>query len=202
MKKRIIISVILTIQFLTVSCIKEKDEDQERVYTQLIERISTNEFEAGLIEKAEKQYPPRDEVIEVASTWLEIPNSAYWFYDNFDGVNIPYAITEDAVEYYSDLIDQLNENKEDNFFLTADFTYKAKISFKENYTSPSTNSQNEMVIREEFSSVYVVELSLKWQQYCGSLCAMWIDKERTAVFSESGELLKIFLDGPIAIPVS
>jgi hypothetical protein len=120
----------------------------------------------------------------------------------FDAVYIPFAITNDAVNYYSSLIDNFNSNKKDVFFIMADFNYSAKISFKEKYSSPSFNSHNEMVVSEDFSSVYVVELTLNWEQYCGSLCAMWIDKKRIVVFNQFGELIKVFLDGEISVPVS
>ena len=133
---------------------------------------------------------------------MEIPASKYWFYSSFDGIYIPYAITKEAVEYYSNLIDQFNANKSDSFFQTAELVYSASVEFHENYLSPSANSRGEPVTPEEFESVYVVKLILEWEQYCGPVCAMWINKERIAVFDETGQLLDVFLDGPIPVPVS
>ena len=195
------IILFLTIIIFTNSSCQEKTDEFERSYTKSIERISSNEFENELIDAAEKYYPPRDSVVKV-TYGMEIPYSKYWYYDVFDGVNIPYAITEDAINYYSNLIDELNENKKDNFFLAADLNYKAEVSFYESYTSPSLNSRGETVESEEFNSVYVVKMILKWEDYCGSLCALWINKERVVVFNETGDLLKVFLDGAAPTAVS
>lgn len=202
MKKILSLSLVFVISLGIVSCKKESEDEPERVYTKTIERNFTNEFEKDLIEKAEAYYPPRDSVVEAANAYMEIPDSNYWFYSSFDGTYIPYAITKEAVEYYSGLIDQFNANKSDSFFFTAEFVYSASVEFHENYLSPSANSREEPVIPEEFESVYVVDLLLEWEQYCGPLCAMWIDKQRIAVFDESGQLLGVFLDGPISVPVS
>jgi len=202
MKKILSLSLIFTITLGINSCKKENEDEPKRIYTKTIERNFSNEFEENLIEKAEAYYPPRDSVVEAAYSQMEIPDSNYWFYSSFDGTYIPYAITKEAVEYYSDLIDQFNSNKSDSFFFTAEFVYSASVEFHENYQSPSANSREEAIVPEEFESVYVVKLILEWEQYCGPVCAMWINKERIAVFNENSQLLDVFLDGPISVPVS
>ena len=189
-----------------VSCNNSSDDEfemPERSYTSLIERNSANSFEAELITKAESYYPPREDVVD-ATEWsgMEVPETAYWYYNSFDGVLIPYCITTEAIDYYSDLIDQYNANRDEVFFIVAEFTYTANVEFQENYTSPNTNSDGETVEPQNFESVYVVTLDLHWTDYCGPLCAMWIEKQRIVVFNESGELLEIFLDGTISVPVS
>lgn len=194
--------LIVSLLFFTIlSCQKDNDES-ERSYTKSVERIFTNDFEENLIYKAEKHYPPRDSVLKVAKSFMEIPESKYWYYNSFDGINIPYTITEDAVNYYSGLIDEFNKNKKINMFLTADFQYVAEVTFEKNFTSPAFNSIGENIEFQEFSSVYVVALQLKWEDYCGNLCAMWINKKRIVVFNETGELLAVFLDGEEAVAVS
>ncbi|MDX8337650.1 hypothetical protein SLH46_00555 [Draconibacterium sp. IB214405] len=190
-----------------VSCSDSSDDNElempERSYTKLIERNSDNTFEAELITKAESYYPSRQEVIDAAEwSGMEVPETAYWYYNSFDGVPIPYCITIDAIDYYSDLIDMYNANREDVFFYTAEFTYSANVAFHDNYTSPDKNSMGEAVEPQSFESVYVVTLDLYWTDYCGSLCAMWIEKQRIVVFNESGDLLEVFMDGEISVPVS
>nr|WP_319271063.1 hypothetical protein [uncultured Draconibacterium sp.] len=189
-----------------VSCSDSSDdglEMPERSYTKLIERNSDNSFEAELITKAESYYPPREDLI-AATEWseLEVPKTAYWYYNSFDGVLIPYCITTEAIDYYTTLIDEFNANKDDVFFLTAEFTYSASVEFYDAYTSPDENSLGETVEPQNFESVYVVTLDLYWMDYCGPLCAMWIEKQRIAVFNESGDLLEVFMDGTISVPVS
>lgn len=186
-----------------VSCNKSDSEpEEERLYTKSVERISSSNFEADLIDKAEKYYPPREDVLEVQGYRMGIPDTLYWYYDSFDGVLLPYAITYDAIVYYSGLIDQFNANKVETFFLSASFEYKAEVTFHENYNSPSTFSDESIAEPKEYNSVYVVSLSLKWSDYCGSLCALWINKDRIAVFNENGELLKVYLDGLVPIAVA
>nr|WP_321354108.1 hypothetical protein [uncultured Draconibacterium sp.] len=189
-----------------VSCSDSDDnrmEMPERSYTKLIERNSDNSFEAELITKAESYYPSREEIIDAAEwSGMEVPETAYWYYNYFDGVLIPYCITTDAIDYYSDLIDMYNANREDVFFYTAEFTYTASVEFHDSYTSPDENSNGETVEPQSFESVYVVTLDLSWTDYCGPLCAMWIEKQRVAVFNESGDLLEVFMDGTTSVAVS
>ncbi|WP_347839479.1 hypothetical protein [uncultured Draconibacterium sp.] len=190
-----------------VSCSNDSDDDQfelpERNYTKLIERLSENSFEAELISKAEAHYPPREAVVEAAQwSGMEVPETNWWYYNHFDGVLIPYCITTEAIDYYADLIDQYNANKEDVFFITAEFSYTADVDFYETYTSPASNSVGSPVETKSYEAVYVVTLDLKWTNYCGPLCAMWIDTQRIAVFNQSGELLDVFLDGEQSVAVS
>ncbi|WP_321347579.1 hypothetical protein [uncultured Draconibacterium sp.] len=190
-----------------ISCDDSSDDNEfempERSYTKLIERNSDNSFEADLITKAETYYPPKQDVID-ATEWsgIEVPETDYWYYNHFDGVMIPYCITTEAIDYYSDLIDMYNANREDVFFFTAEFTYSANVEFFDAYTSPDKNSMGQTVEPQSFESVYVVALDLYWMDYCGPLCAMWIEKQRIAVFNESGDLLEVFMDGTISVPVS
>ena len=190
-----------------VSCSDSSDDNElempERSYTKLIERNSDNSFEAELITKAESYYPPREEVVDAAKwSGMEVPETDFWYYNYFDGVMIPYCITTEAIDYYSSLIDEFNANKEDVFFYTAEFTYSASVTFHDAYTSPDKNSIGENVEPQSFESVYVVTLDLYWMDYCGPLCAMWIEKQRIAVFNESGNLLEVFMDGTTSVAVS
>lgn len=196
-KKLLLLPVFLLLFF---SCITESQEQQEeRVFTKSVERISANNFEKNLIDAAEKYYPPREDVVIVAGTSkLEIPQTKYWFYSVFDGVYIPYAITIDAIQYYSGLIDDFNSGKKETFFITAKFEYKAEVKFYNDFSVKSTESQ----ATDMYKSVYVVTMNLKWENYCGSLCALWINKERVVVFNQAGELIKVHFDGITPVAVS
>jgi hypothetical protein len=179
------------------------ETDEAREYKKTIERNFTTDFEKELIDKAESYYPPREDIINaISKETIEIPDTLYWYYDDFDGVRIPYCITVDAVNFYSGLITNLNKNKTANFFITAKFAYKADVSFHEIYYSPSKNSKEEEVTRERFESAYVVTLQLGWEDDCGSLCGLSIYKQRIVVFNKEGELLKVFLDGVAPLATS
>lgn len=200
MKVNLIIPVFIFFIFAAVSCNKENEEQEiETSYEQSIERISSNDFEKNLIEIAENTYPPKMDVMAAAIfSNIEIPDSAYWYYNSFDGVLIPYAITVDAINYYSELIEALNTGELQTIFITASFDYKAEVEFKEEYAL----ANNEKDESDNYADVFVVEMNLKWENYCGSLCALWINKKRTVVFSEEGELLKIYFDGAKPVVVS
>nr|WP_319572321.1 hypothetical protein [uncultured Draconibacterium sp.] len=200
--------LLLSVLLLALASCSDSSDDnnleiQGNSYTKLIERNSDTSFEVELIKKAESYYPPREDLID-ATKWsgMEVPETDYWYYNHFDGVLIPYCITTEAIDYYSNLIDQYNANKDDVFFITAEFTYSANVTHHDTYTSPDKNSKRETVAPQSFESVYVVTLDLYWMDYCGPVCAMWIEKQRIAVFNESGELLEIFMDGTVSVSVS
>jgi len=201
---RQIILLLTSLVFITVSCMEDTGRTEEkREYKKTIERNFATDFEEELIDKAESYYPQREDIINaISKETIEIPDTLYWYYDDFDGVKIPFCITVDAVNFYSDLITDLNKNKTANFFITAKFEYKAEVSFHELYYSPSKNSKDKDVIPERFESVYVVRLQMVWEDNCGSLCGLSIYKERIVVFNKAGELQKVFLDGVAPLATS
>ncbi len=179
------------------------EAEVERSYSESIVREAANDFEASLIAQAEAVYPPRDSVIAAAWDPAQVPETEYWYYAGFDGVRIPYAITGDAVAYYADLIDALEAGERLQFLTEASLDYRVAVSFRTAYTFEGVDPETlEPLPSESFERVYVVEMSLAWYQYCGDLCAMWIDHERVVVFDEAGTLLRVFLDGPRPVAVS
>ena len=198
--------------FLFISCNSKKtsptepDEPEVQLsFTKSIERIAANDYQQSLILKAEAIYPERDSILVYTSTSFQqfIPDSNAWFWSSFDGVLIPFAITAASISYYCDLIDSLNANSGYDFFITANFEYRSKIDFKETYTFEGRDLySNEPLPSVSYVKVYVVEMSLKWENYCGSLCGLWISHKRVIVFDESGNLLNVFYDGIIPVAVS
>ncbi len=190
------------------------DPEVERSYSKTIERVYTNEFERALIDSAEAAYPPRDSVVAVAPDWMkdQLPETGYWFHWVIDGVLIPYAITIDAIEYYSNLIDSLEDGVSHQHIIKADFDYRVSISFKEEYDFDWPEEWNEMIwialreagewpIKERFERVFVVKKLLYWFHHCGETCALWLYHVRIVIFDESGNLIKIFLDGDWWVPI-
>lgn len=209
MKKTLLLIPII---LLIVSCnsgsfpVEPKEKEIERVFTKNIERIYSSNFESDLIFKAESVYPNRDSVLATVSPFFpqsSIPDSNLWFYDSFDGILIPFAITAESILYYSNLIDSMSANNGYNFFLKANFKYNAEIEFKTSYTFVGKNPQtDESLPSISFERVYVVDMTLDWDNYCGIDCAMWISHKRIVVFDEFGNLLNIFYDCPFPVMVS
>ncbi len=192
-----IIFWVAAVAFIVSSCMQEPGgNEEEREYKKLIVRDFGNSVEEALLTKAENYYPPREDIINAISTQtIAIPDSNYWYYDDFDGIRVPYCITIDAVNFYTHVIDSLNKDKPANFLITAEFNYKAEVSFQKIYYSPPKNNKGETVTPERFESVYVVHMYILWKDYCGALCGTNISRERIVIFNEEGELLKVFLDG-------
>jgi len=168
-------------------------------FTESIERNAATPEEENLIAIAEAVYPPREDVIEAYCGSPEHldPDEPLWWYCGFDGVRIPYAITGDAVDYYSDLVHEWRDEAATShpltvFWLRCNFEYGADIEYYETYES-----------REEtFSDVYVVMMRLHWSAYCGPVCAHAFDKYRIVVLTPEGEVLAIFGDGTTSLFVS
>jgi len=198
--------VWLPMLFLFAGCdSRGGDSDVERSYTKSIVREADNAFEAALISQAEAAYPPRDSVLAaVDPQWHEaIPETGYWYHSSFDGVRIPFTLTGDAVDYYGEIIDVLEASEEPQFLTRAELEYHASVSFRETYTFDHPDPfPADTLPPLSFERAYVVEMTLRWYQFCGPLCAMWIDHERIVVFDETGTLLRVFLDGPKPVAVS
>ncbi len=211
MKFRVLQSIVFLITaFLLVGCgvfeneqIEDDPEEEiERIYNKTIERNYSNEFERALIDSAEAAYPPRDSVAAAVPSWSEmnIPETGYWYYFSFDGILIPFAITKDAIGYYSSLIDSLEAEVTHQFIKEAYFEYESTISFKEEYhfdwpAPGEANGPERPVEPEDFENVYVVELSLKWNHIQIDPYGMTLLHGRVVIFDQNGNLIRVFLDG-------
>ena len=203
------LNILLIILFLygcsdEVSSPDSGQQPPKREFTKNIERVFLNEFEQNLIITAESFYPPRDSVLNAASPEFQIfiPDTNYWFYDSFDGVRIPYAITIDAINYYSNIIDLLNASP-NSLIYKADFDYKAEVAYFNSYSfegiDPFTGDTLPSI---SFNNVFVVKMDLSWDHSCGPECGLYIIHKRIVIFNSEGELLQIFHDGKIPVTVS
>ena len=124
MKKIITIIFIILITGCIWNSNHPKHENEiKRSYTKTISRISENAFTDSLIYEAEKIYPERDSVLAVVNhDYIDnVPESGYWFYSSFDCIYLPYAITNEAINYYDGLIDSLRIGNTLQFIITANF---------------------------------------------------------------------------------
>lgn len=172
----------------------------EGEYKITIVREYGNPQEAKLIQLAESTYPGRDDVLAAAqSAWVRkavLPAEQLWWYDSFDDVRIPYAVTGDALRYYRDLTLAFRggdfSGSNNIPMLNSNLDYKATVKHHESYTAGG----------KAFQDVTLVSLTLTWGQYCGSECAMYFKKEREVVFDRSGKILAVLFDGKTGVLVS
>lgn len=166
-----------------------------------VHRAFRSAEEGRLLKIAEATYPPRDSVLAaIPRAHFKLgaaPDETYlWWSSSFDGVRIPYAITADAVQYYLDLTES---------FRRGDFSQSHGIrmdSSRFRYTATIEKRPEFQREGRSFRDVYVAELKLQWSDDCGSLCDLWIDKDRIVVLNPAGVVLAVFRDGNAPIVVS
>lgn len=168
----------------------------------LIERTYVNDDEAQLIKEAEETQPVRENVLLVIGSPNKQeqigvdPEAPLWWYATFDGVRIPFAITADALTYYVNVIKAFEAgdfaDSDGINMLKAYVKYEASVEYAEVY------QLGESVHHD----VALVQMKLSWSQYCGPECAMGFFKNRTVVFSASGDLIEVLEDGSTQYVVS
>jgi len=128
-----------------------------------------------MIALAEQAYPPRDAVVtaipkahfKLTEPLPDGPN--IWWSSDFDGIRIPYAVTRDAVEYYTDRMRTGSGVRKLVYSVRAD----RRQSFEKEGRS--------------FRDVYVVQMNLEVSFFWSELAALWFVKDRTVVLAARGE---------------
>jgi hypothetical protein len=153
------------------------------------------------LEVAERTDPPRDSVLAAASD-LRVglrgtaTESRLWWSSEFDGVRIPYAITDAAVAYYIALSDTLRRGRTPGgrgvSMLRSNFEYVATVERHDRFVLRGAT----------YSDVYVVRLRLAWSNYCGDLCALSFGAARTVLVGDDGGVRAVAGDGPTPAVVS
>ncbi len=168
--------------------------DTSTVFRINLERSVLYPNERRLIEKAEAFFPP-ESVFENQDDYN--PNGEpRWWYGDFDGIRIPYAITGSSVDYYVSLI---------RYFQKGEFDAAGTIRMQSasvTYTSAAKHYDSFIFGNERFTDVYVVSQELKWKNYCGILCALWFTKTRMIVFDSNENVIAVFGDGSTIVIVS
>jgi carboxypeptidase family protein len=167
-------------------------------FTASVHRYVRDANEERLLRIAEETYPPPDAILAIAGKDASKQDlrkeKRLWWYGQFDGVRLPYAVTMDAVRYYLALIQTMARGDSSGIPMKrAKFSYTASVSSR-----PSTLSRDGRV----FEDVYTVELRLSWSDYCGSLCACSFDLNRTVVLRADGTVLCVFGDQKPMVIVS
>jgi len=172
-----------------------------RAFTATVRREFRNPAEDRLIGLAEETYPPSKAVASIVEDRVNpkdlLRESRAWWYGEFDGVRLPYAVTGDAVRYYLGLTETyrkgLSPERGGIKMKRTEFSYSATIS-----DGPTRFSRD----GRSYDDVYVVELKLSWFNYCGSQCACWFDLDRIVLLRPDGTLVCVFGDRKPMVTVS
>jgi len=167
-----------------------------------IARSYGTQVEADLVVRAEAEMPPRASVIAAIGDPAKqaqagvVEGEGLWWLATFDGIRIPYAITDAALVYYTQVLDA---------FRHGDFEPSKGIVMQKaslSYTASVRHEESVEIEGRSFEGVDVVTMSLSWSQYCGGECAMGFHKERTVVFDAAGGVVAVFGDGETPYLVS
>jgi hypothetical protein len=176
-----------------------------------ITRIFGSDTEAALLAIAEMYVPANPELASLIQDCVDLGNcdsedpddENLWWYDSFDGVRIPYAVTSDAVDYYADLVAQWQVDPSTSWggeWTSSNLQYVGVIEYADAVE----------IGGEQFDDVYVVDMNLSWSAVCGSLSAYGFDKMRTiilslgahgfdkmrtVILSPAGDILRVYGDG-------
>jgi len=159
-----------------------------------IRREARDDAERRLIATAEAALPPAADVRKAAGEAKLPDTDKLWWYKEELGLRIPYAITSDAVAYYTDLVK----------------TY-AKQTFNR-YVEPSSRIEYQASVKshaefthdgKSFRDVRVVTLKLSFtQNFCATGTeGMSFTKERVVVLDAKGTVVHITGDGPTETPI-
>lgn len=176
------------------------EDTAQRAFIGTVRREFRTPLEERLLRIAEETYPPAKAVAFVANDRADRKELAktprLWWYGHFDGVRLPFAITMDAVRYYFQLVQQMGRGETTAAISipmkACEFGYVAKVSGPKDYRRKE----------QSYSDVYVVEMHLKWFNYCSPLCACWFDLDRTVLIRADGHVLCVFGDSKPTVAVS
>jgi hypothetical protein len=174
-------------------------------FTITIVRTARDSVERRLIEQAESLFPS-PQTIETATTGVNYGGNtkafsaakqfagSRWWWREWDGVLLPYALTGAAVSHYVDRVQQFSiaggpfPQLSRGTANTASVTYTAQIRALR--AASSAPGGHEVHLRVEFSF------------YCGPLCALFFTHERVVEFDANGKVIAIRGDRPPVFEVS
>ena len=154
-----------------------------------IKRDATDAKQSAMITAAEAAQVSKEELIKAAKQDAIPQGDKVWWYEEKLGTRIPYAITGDAITYYSDIV-----------------TSHAKKAFK-SYAMPSSRLDYQAGVQfhkefkidgKTFTNVNVVTLKLSFSANftAEATSGLSFDKKRIVVLDAENKVAHISSDGP------
>ena len=161
-----------------------------------VDRIFTTEAESALITAAENLAPNEKELLAEAQKQDEAAKlvAKQWWYQEALSVKIPFALTADAVTYYTELVTGFGKQKLLRYSHPASsFHYEAKVAKHESYESDG----------KTFTNVSVVTLSMTFSENFVTTVTegMEFSKTRVVIFDAAGKVLHTSGDGVTQVPI-
>ena len=163
-------------------------------HTVTIVRSARDDAGRALIARAEGLQPDRAELVKAAGDVTLPPKGKVWWFREQFGIRLPYAVTGDAVTYYTGLVTGYAKTRMKRY---------AEPSSALKYTAAVTRHERFELEGKSWQNVDVVTLKLEFRQ---SFCATGTEafgftKERTVVFDKEGKVLHVSGDGVTDVPV-
>ncbi len=163
-------------------------------HTVTIVRNALDDAGRRLIARAEGLQPDRAELAKAAGDVLLPREGKVWWCREQFGIRIPYAVTGDAVSYYTGLVTSYGKTSMKRY---------AEPSSALKYTASVTRQERFELDGKSWQNVDVVILKLEFRQsFCASGTeAFGFTKERTVIFGADGKVLHVSGDGVTDVPV-
>jgi len=167
------------------------DASQHQV---VVRREAADEKQSAMIAAAEAAQAPQEALNKAAGEGGAAKGDKVWWYQEQLGIRIPFAITGDAVAYYSELVGKYGKQT---------FTRYMKPSSRLDYHAAVTFQKEFKLGDETFKDVYVVTLKLSFEEnFAASTTeAMSFKKDRTVILDADGNVLHIEGDGETEAPM-
>jgi hypothetical protein len=173
-----------------------------------VSREAADATQSNLIAVAEAVQPSAETIRQAAEApdrddplWLNrkkgepVPAvEKVWWYKEQLGVRIPFAITADAVAYYTGLVTIYGKQVFKRYSEPSSrLDYRASVKFHKEYK----------VDGKTFNGVHVVTLKLSFDQNFAATMTegMHFEKERVVVLDAAGKVLHVSGDGPTDVPI-
>ncbi len=163
-----------------------------------VTRVVGDSVDRALIEEAERLVPVKGS-IESAATAIASSGDAHafeeassrsgdrWWWRDWDGTLLPFALTASAVDHYIERVRNLSAQP--NPFAKYNPGVRHRASMQ--YTARVRRTTVE-------SAPFQVELNLRFAYSCGRLCALYFTHSRTVEFDARGRAVRVVGDRPPA----
>lgn len=156
-----------------------------------INRVAKDDAGKKAIGIAENLMPAKDDVLAAAR--MKNPDATcvdrQWWHEESLGIKIPYAITSEAITYYSDLVTGFGKQALQRYVEpNSSLSYEATVQQSEAFE----------IDGKAFKNVTVVKLSLRFSENFTTTQTegMSFEKQRTVVLDQDGKVLHVSGDGP------
>jgi hypothetical protein len=170
-----------------------------------IDRRTTSPAESLVVEIAESVFPDVSQieraaaretlsaVVERLAFARRLPGERWWW-DDFDDVLTPYAVTGASVAYYTTRIRERAAQPNPFVQFSEGRPHSGSFAYSATVTSRSAVDRGDVG--------YLVHLELTWRYFCGTLCAVSFRKTRDVTISRDGRVIMIQGDGRPLLIVS